>query len=275
MFKPQHIEAKKSLGQHFLTSHVVPGWMCDAAHIAPGDTVLEIGPGTGILTRALLDKGANVIGIEADERAVTALENTFVLEIKSGQLTLHHTDVRTTDLQTIPGLSDRSFKVVANIPYYLSGLLFRIVLEGTVQPQTVIFLVQKEVAKRATTSIASGGKESLLSLSIQAFGQPKYIKTVSRGHFNPPPKVDSAILAIYDIHHERLEGIDIEHFFNILHLGFGQKRKQLLTNLRAQYDRELLVHTFSTITLPETVRAEDVPFEKWLKLTALLPIHTQ
>lgn len=258
-------EHKKSLGQHFLKNDAVPKWMCDAASLAPGETVLEIGPGTGALTKELLKRGVSVIGLEADARAIEVLNETFAEEIASGTLQIHHTDVRTLDLANI-GLRAGKYKVVANIPYYLSGHLFRSFLESDCQPSTLVFLVQREVAKRITASRERGEKESLLSLSVRAYGNPTYIRTVSRGHFNPPPQVDSAIIAITDIHKRNFTSLDEAFFFNLLHLGFGQKRKQLLGNLSAQFDREKVLHNFSTLGLPATVRAEDISIGTWLEL---------
>lgn len=267
----EKFEHKKSLGQHFLNSDVVPRWLCDAADLTPGETVLEIGPGTGALTKALLDRGVTVIALEADQRAITVLEETFADELASNRLVLHHCDVRTLDLHTF-GLTDHSFKVVANIPYYLSGFLFRTLLESTIQPNTLVFLTQKEVAKRACSSNKNGDKESLLSLSVQAFGEARYVKTVSRGHFTPPPKVDSGIIAISHINRTHFDRVDQTLFFIILHLGFGQKRKQLLGNLSATYDRQQLITLFSDIDLPLTIRAEDVSLTHWLQLTQALSV---
>ena len=272
----QKIDAKKSLGQHFLTSDVVPSWMCDAGNLVPDDIVLEIGPGTGVLTKEILKRGAKVIALEADLRAIEVLQETFVNEIADGTLFLIHSDVRTLDLSTLPGISNHSFKVVANIPYYLSGFLFRMFLESDIQPTDLVYLVQKEVAKRIVMDIARGEKESLLSLSVKAYGEPKYVRTVSRGHFTPSPKVDSGIIAIAGITKGNFQNIKESLFFNILHLGFGQKRKQLLGNLSKEYSREELTHIFSTADISVSIRAEDVPLEKWLILVELLSkIDTQ
>ncbi len=260
-------ETKKSLGQHFLTTPTVPKWMCDAASILPGDQVLEIGPGTGILTKEILSRGASVIALEADIRAIEVLNLTFEKEIENKTLTVYHADVRDLDLATIPNLSDHSFKVVANIPYYLSGLLFRIMLESKIQPSLLVYLVQKEVAKRITTDLKRKEKESLLSLSVKAYGEPKYVKTVSRGHFSPAPKVDSGIILVRNITRDNFIGISEDLFFKTLHIGFGQKRKQLIGNLSKFYDRYTLTNIFSTVSLPVSTRAEDVPLEKWLSLS--------
>lgn len=239
--------------------------MCDAADLKAGELVLEIGPGTGALTKEILARGAKIIALEADPRAIEALEQAFPSHIADGQLTVHHGDAREIPFKTL-GLVGKPYKVVSNIPYYISGLLFRSLLEAEFQPKTLVFLVQKEVATR----IARDKKESLLSLSVKIFGTPLYICTVSRGHFTPPPKVDSAIIAITDISRERLEGIDPKAFFELLHIGFGQKRKQLLGNLSAIYDRTVVGEILISLKLPSTVRAEDVSVDSWVKLASLL-----
>ncbi|MEK7639182.1 MAG: 16S rRNA (adenine(1518)-N(6)/adenine(1519)-N(6))-dimethyltransferase RsmA [Patescibacteria group bacterium] len=258
---PQSFQHKKSLGQHFLNSDYVPKLMCDAARLEAGGTVLEIGPGTGILTKELLARGVRVIAVEADARAIAFLEETFPDAIAREELTLHHTDARTLDLQAL-SLRDQAYKVVSNIPYYLSGSLLRQLLDTTTQPNTLVFLIQKELAER----VARSKKESLLSLSVKVFGDPSYIGTIKRGHFTPPPRVDSAILAITNINRNRLGSLSSETFFTILHLGFGSKRKQLLGNLSARWPREALEALFSDLDLPLTIRAEDVPLSTWIPL---------
>jgi len=264
------IEAKKSLGQHFLTSPVVPSWMCNAAGVTEGDIVLEVGPGTGVLTAEILRRGATVIALEADIRAVEALNEAFKKEIEEKQLIVYHTDVRNLSLADIKEIKDHEFKVVANIPYYLSGMLFRIFLESSIQPKCLVFLVQKEVAKRITEDLKAGGKESILSLSVKAYGTPSYVKLVSKGHFTPPPKIDSAIILVQNISRDNFKDVDMSLFFNLLHIGFGQKRKQLLGNLSKHFDRNTLTNIFSTLSLPVSTRAEDVPLQKWLQLATAL-----
>ena len=260
----ERFQHKKSLGQNFLTSDVVPRWLTEAGEVTASDTVLEIGPGTGALTKSLLKTGAVVVAVEADARAVVILETTFASEIAGGKLQLHHLDARTLD---VPSLGLSQFKVVANIPYYLSGFLLRTLLEGEAQPTTLVFLMQKEVVTR----IVRDPKESILSLSVKAFGVPKYIKTVTRGHFNPPPKVDSAILQITNISRDNFTDTDEPAiFFNLLHLGFGQKRKQLLTNFSQVYDRDTLITVFTTLGIALDARAETLPLSIWLELTHIL-----
>lgn len=247
--------------------------MCAAANLKKGEVVLEIGPGTGALTKELLACGAQVVALEADARAIQSLEETFATEIAAGQLTIHHHDARTINPSDF-GLKNLAYKVIANIPYYISGLLFRTMLETSCQPNTLVFLVQKEVAAR----IARDKKESLLSLSIKSYGNPSYIGTVKKGHFTPPPNVDSAIVAIHNISKNAFDTILETDFFELLHLGFGQKRKQLIANLSKKYPRPLLEASFNAVSLPLTARAEDVSKETWLMLAKILlstPVSTE
>lgn len=262
-------ETKKSLGQHFLNSPAVPRLMTEAGEVKSGDLVVEIGPGTGALTRALLATGARVLALEADLRAIDVLNDTFKEEITSGQLRVTHLDARKLDLKSLD-LQDHAFKVIANIPYYLTGQLFRSFLAGEVQPESLVFLVQKEVGKRATVHLDRDEKESLLSLSIKAFGEPKYIKTIGKGHFTPPPKVDSAIVLVANINRERFKDLTPEHFFEVLHLGFGSKRKQLLGNLSQAYPRDLVAKTLVSLGLNIDIRAEDIGIDDWIKIAKSL-----
>ena len=184
-----------------------------------------------------------------------------------------------------------TYKIVANIPYYVTGQVIRKFLEAENQPDSMTLLLQKEVAERI---VAKDGKESLLSLSVKIFGEPKYIQTVKRGSFEPAPNVDSAIIHIADISRKNFEGADAdvdgifeEKFFKLIHAGFAHKRKQLLPNLAALYSKEpqnfsatgkkYLVHdfrgakigladAFEKLNIPAKVRAEDVPLQKWLEL---------
>ena len=261
-------EHKKSLGQNFLTSDVVPKWLTEAGEVTKNDTVLEIGPGTGALTKVLLQTGATVVALEADGRAVVILEELFAEQITSKQLTLIHTDARTLSVGDL-GLTHHHFKVVANIPYYLSGFLLRTFLENTIQPSLLVFLMQKEVVER----IARAPKSSILSLSVQAFGVPKYVKTVTRGHFNPKPNVDSAILRVSDITTSNfVSKMEQDLYFELLHLGFGQKRKQLLSNFAHRYNRSDLEQLFTRLRIKLDARAETLSLTTWLTLTENLII---
>ncbi len=264
------LPAKKSLGQNFLNNPHVPRLMADAGEVSSSDTVLEIGPGTGVLTKELLDRVKKVIAIEADARAIELLGERFAQEIAQKKLILLSGDVRELDFSKL-GLKTGTYKVIANIPYYLSGFLFRTLLEQKIQPSTLVFLVQKEVAER----IARDKKESLLSLSIRAYGTPRYVQTIKKGNFTPQPKIDSAIIAISDISKRRFTTITESSFFTILHEGFKSRRKQLIGNLSEKYGRETVADAFSALKLPLTVRGEDVPLETWLALATTLTIHKE
>jgi len=256
---------KKSLSQNFLTNTHVPEKMADAGDISTKDTVLEIGPGAGALTRVLLARAARVIAVEADLRAVEVLRETFNAEVEQGTLVIHHADMRDVPLENL-GLPCGEYKVVANIPYHLSGILFRLLLSSTCQPSTLVFLIQKEVAAR----IARDPKESLLSLSVKAYGTPTFIGTVGRNNFKPQPRVDSAIIAVNNITKKRFTTLNEAFFFELLHLGFGQKRKQLLGNLRKRFSREVLLTTFASLNIKEDIRAEDIDIETWITLGTAL-----
>lgn len=256
---------KKSLGQHFLNSDYVPKKMCDAGAVGAGDIVLEIGPGTGVLTAEILKRGARVIAVEADQRAIESLKETFAPEIADKQLTIFHHDARQLNMATF-GLQDQQFKVVANIPYYISGLLFRQCLESGIQPTNLVFLVQKEVAER----IARDTKESILSMSVKIFGDPTYICTVKRGHFTPPPAVDSAIVAINNINKLRLQSLPTDVFFTALHAAFGQKRKQIAGNLGVLFNKAEVMSSLTAMGITPTIRAEDLSIDQFLTLITTL-----
>lgn len=242
------------LGQHLLTNPHVSAAVADAAGVQAGTMVLEIGPGKGALTKELLKRSAHVVAVEKDPAMVAVLKDTFANEINTGQLVLIEEDVRTFFEATLAKTMTQPYVVAANIPYYITGEIIRELLTAPVQPNTVALLVQKEVAER----IARSKKESILSLSVKAYGTPKYVSTVKRGNFAPPPKVDSAILAITNISRSNFAGTSEARFFDIVKAGFGQKRKTLAGNLKRVCGDSLGV--------PDKVRAEDVPLATWLGL---------
>src|SRR3989344_4154177 len=166
------IKKKKSLGQHFLTDQTVLQIIIATARLTTNDTVLEIGPGLGNLTKALLATGACVIAVEKDDRLINRLTEKFAAAIKNKQLELIHADL--LDLDLTYKLQATTYKLIANIPYYLTGQIIRQFLTATNQPQSMTLMLQKEVAERI---VAADGKESLLSISVKAYGAPHYIQT--------------------------------------------------------------------------------------------------
>jgi 16S rRNA (adenine1518-N6/adenine1519-N6)-dimethyltransferase len=254
------VKTKKSLGQHFLNSPKIIADIVSAGKVTKTDLVVEIGPGEGVLTGALLETGAQTIVIEKDDRLIPFLEEKFSKEISSGQLKVIHQDILNYDLGEITKIS---YKIIANIPYYITGQIIRMFLETDRQPESMTLLVQKEVAERI---VARDGKESLLSLSVKIYGEPRIVRAVGRGAFNPQPNVDSAVLNIEKISKKKLGGVDEKLFFSVLHAGFAHKRKQLLPNLSSLYKKEDLLKIFEVCKIDPKSRAEDVGLETWVKL---------
>ena len=251
--------AKKSLGQHFLMHRAIAGRIADAARLSKTDTVLEIGPGTGMLTHELLLRAGNVVAVEADGELVKGLREKFERDIQEDRLTLLNKDVRNFSPETLP----QGYALVANIPYYLTGALFEQFLSAQNHPSRIVFLVQKEVAIRA----AREKKESLFSLSLKAYGMPRYLFTVPRGAFRPPPKVDSAVLNIEGISRKNFHNeIGEKHFFRVLKAGFAHKRKLLAGNLKDFGGTELVQAAFAEVDISQTARAEDIALDKWVRL---------
>lgn len=245
------VRAKKSLGQNFLMHAKIAERIARVAGISASDTVFEIGPGTGMLTRELLKLAKKVIALEADTELFRKLQEELAQEIHTGRLELIHGDVRTFDIVSLP----KKYLLVANIPYYITGEIFRMFLTAENQPSSMTLLVQKEVADR----IALSKKENLLSLSVKAYGTPKREFIVPKGAFVPAPKVDSAVISIKNISRKNFKNPGEEkRFFAVIHAAFAHKRKFVRNNLKdAGFDAEMI---------PEKARAEDVSLTAWLKL---------
>lgn len=256
------MRAKQSLGQNFLMHQKTAERIADAAALTPTSVVLEIGPGTGMLTKALLARAGKVIAVEADHELIPVLQETFGEEIQAGKLQLIEGDIRTFELETLP----HGYGVVANIPYYITGEIIRRLLSAAHKPTSVTLLVQKEVAVR----IVRDPKESLLSLSVKVYGQPAYAFTVPRGAFLPAPKVDSAVLCITAIANPFASAKEEERFFEVLHAGFAHKRKRLAKNLEAVAPPGVVSQAFSDLGLGNDVRAETVSLASWQALAAVL-----
>ncbi|MBI5134579.1 MAG: ribosomal RNA small subunit methyltransferase A [Candidatus Taylorbacteria bacterium] len=254
--------AKKSLGQNFLISPRVTGAIADAGDIREGETVLEIGPGKGVLTKALLERGARVVAVEKDDRLIPILHETFSMDVSRGALSIVHGDIMDKDAASL-GLA-KGYKVIANIPYYITGAIARNFLSAEAKPALMVLMVQKEVAERV---IARDGKESILSLSIKAYAKPSLVMSVSRGNFFPIPNVDSAVLKLSDIRSPFANKREEERFFEVVKAGFAQKRKKLLSNLSSVSPKEKLGEMFAELGIGENARAEDFPLDKWLALS--------
>lgn len=264
------MRAKKSLGQHFLKSERALSVIVKTSKVGARDTVLEIGPGMGALTEKLLETGAKVIAIEKDDRFFEFLKQKYETEIRNGKLELIHDDIlnfQTSNLKT--------YKLIANIPYNITGAILKKFLGTDPQPRMMVLLMQKEVAERIITK---NNKESILSISVKVYGTPRYVETVKAGSFAPMPSVNSAIIAIENISKRFFlsaqagQGFTESNFFKMLKTGFKSKRKKLSSNLSTIFDKSKVLETFKKLNLDNNLRAEDVETEIWQKLAQNLLI---
>jgi 16S rRNA (adenine1518-N6/adenine1519-N6)-dimethyltransferase len=250
------------LGQHFLNAQWVARDLVKSVHMRLNEPIIEVGPGKGALTKELLTQGANVIAIEKDTELVPLLNETFKNEIAAEKLRIVEGDIRDVGPEN---LNIETYSVAANIPYYITGEIIRHFLTASRQPRAMALLIQKEVAERI---VARDGKESILSLSVKAYGTPSIVAKVPAGCFNPPPRVDSAILLVEDISRDFFDTISEEDFFKIVKAGFASKRKMLAGNLRGLFGDSASV--LKECGIPEKIRAEDLQLEQWKLLVEKL-----
>ncbi len=271
--KRDGLYARKSLGQHFLKSTSALRQIIEAAHLKPTESVLEIGPGEGVLTRVLLDTGVHVIAIEKDHRAISLLQTRFDSEIQRGQLQILEGDFLKIDLATL-GLRQHDYAVVANIPYYITGAILEKCLEEEPRANRLVLLVQKEVGERI---VARDGKESLLSIAVKVFGQPSIIAKVPRGAFQPPPKVDSAILAVNNVSGIQLQqsALSPKDFFPVLKAGFAHKRKLVRRNLETIWPKAKITRIWNMLNLDLHARAEELQTSDWLAIVRASQEHSE
>lgn len=228
--------------------------------------VVEIGPGKGVLTMALLERFDRVVAIEKDHRMVAFLRETFAKAIETGTLIVIEADVLA---QPVSHYLDAvtPYVVIANIPYYITGAITEHVLADVRLPLAIRFLIQKEVAERM---VARDGAMSILALSVQAYGRVTLVQKVPRGAFVPPPKVDSAIVEIGPLSKHYFQGFDEKLFFDVIKAGFAHKRKYLARNLEAVYEASNITAVFLTLGLSPQVRAETLSTVMWQKLVGEL-----
>lgn len=250
------MKAKKHLGQNFLHDRGALAAVAEAAEVGKGDLVLEIGPGTGNLTEVLIAAGAKVVAIEKDAELLPALRDRFAEALASGQLEIVEGDALEFDTTTLPA---GEYKLVANIPYYLTGAILSRYLGAQRQPSRASVLVQREVALRAA---AREGRESILSVSVKIYGDPRVARKVPAGAFRPIPSVDSAILAVDRISRERLGGVSDARFFEVVRAGFAHPRKLVRRNLEGVVAPEKM----DACGVPEKARAEELSPVTWVCL---------
>lgn len=250
-------QAKKSLGQHWLNDPDTLDDICETALVHEHDTVLEVGPGKGTLTRKLLDKGAHVVAVEVD----TDLYKELVEGSPSPHLTLVNEDILKFDLGLLPA----DYKVVANIPYYLTSHLIRVLTESTNPPKSITLLVQKEVAERIA---AKPGGMSLLSVSAQFYFEVETGNVVPKELFSPEPKVDSQIVHMLRKSSDGRTDIDTKTLFKVVKAGFAGRRKTLLNSLSAglRMDKPAIKSLLERTGISPGDRPQELSIEEWIKL---------
>jgi len=259
LLKAHDLHARKGLAQHFLVDGGVVKKILDAAELSPTDTVIEVGPGLGVLTEELVKASGRVIAIELDQKLAAILQERIAVR----SLVVVNEDVLKTDpSELLKPYGIFEYKVVANLPYYITAPVIRHFLEASLKPRLMVLMVQREVAKQIT---AAPGDMSLLSVSVQFYGSPKIVAKVPARSFYPMPDVDSAVLRIDVNEHPRVAVDDIDAFFRLVKAGFSANRKQIINSLShglgyAKSEVGILLEKAGTE--PQR-RAETLSIEEW------------
>jgi 16S rRNA (adenine1518-N6/adenine1519-N6)-dimethyltransferase len=258
--------AKKSLGQHFLIDSGVLHKVVEAAELSPQDTVIEVGPGLGVLTSELAKRAGRVIAVELDDNLALLLKQTLAW---ASNLTIVHEDVLNVTpsalLRKAAVPLESGYKVVANLPYYITSAVLRHFLEGDTRPGVMVVMVQKEVARAIT---AAPGEMSLLSVAVQFYGDARIVSRVSAHSFFPVPKVDSAILKIRLHPSPFIETDRTGSFFELVRAAFCANRKQLINSLSQglSLPKEDVRPLLETAGIDPMRRAETLAIPEWVKL---------
>lgn len=258
---------KKSLGQHWLHDEATLNYICERSDLSHGDTVLEVGSGTGTLTKKLLAQGVKVVAVEKDE----ALAKNLVKVVKGR--TFHNLrvvpgDILTFDLTQLPA----GYKVVANIPYYLTSNLLQVLSESANPSFMMVLLVQKEVAERIA---AKPGQMSILSVGVQLYYKPELGKVVSAKLFTPPPKVDSQVVILRRRPKPLFKDLNHQKFFQIVKAGFSQRRKKLRGSLSSGLgiSKDRADSLLRSAGVGPNARAQELSLDHWNRLSVLLSEH--
>lgn len=258
-----NLKPKKSLGQNFLKSERALNKIIESGEVGPDDLILEVGPGKGALTEKILEAGASVLAIEKDSDLINFLNEKFSKNIVSGQLKIINEDILKFDEKNCVILQGKNYKVIANIPYYITGEIIRKFLTTENHPKTMVLLVQKEVAERI---VANDKKESILSVSVKAYCDPVFVETVKAGSFVPMPEVDSAIIKFENINKTNFANLDEKLFFEVIKTGFSSKRKMLKGNLKNKFGATLIEKVFEELKFDAKIRAENLKVGDWILL---------
>lgn len=245
--------------QNFLIDETVLPQIIEAADLSSNDTVIEIGPGQGILTKKLCQQAGRVIGIEIDQDLMPGL---LLLKNKYPHFEIYQGDFTTFNWQQL--VLNQSYKIVANIPYHITGMIIRHIFRPTNHlPKQVVLMVQDAVAQKV---IPKKKDHSVLSNLVRLFGQPRYIAKVDKSAFSPAPKVDSAIISIENIQIPRID--DFAQFFRLIKIGFASRRKTLLNNLSAGFkiDKQTAKNLLTQANIDPQRRAQTLSLKEWEEL---------
>ena len=256
------LHTNKGLGQHLLVDRSALRAIVTAAELTATDAVLEVGAGPGTLTVELAQRARRVVAVELDRAILPVLRETTA---PYPNVEILHADLLRVEPATLFGADP--YKLVANLPYYITALTLRHFFEAQHPPQLLVVMVQREVAERMT---AAPGDMSLLSVSVQFYGTPRIVADVPAGAFFPPPKVDSAVVRVEVNPEPALAGAARERFFALAHGGFSEKRKQIHNSL-ARYmrcDPAVVGRWLAAADIAPTRRAQTLSMEEWLRLTS-------
>lgn len=262
------IRPSSDYGQNYLTSPQPIEVMVEAAGVNKKDTIVEVGPGFGVLTFALVDAAEKVIAFEIEKKllpywnTVKKREGIKNLEIIWGNVLY--------EFEKFSGTLPKKYKVVANLPYQITSPILQLFLEAKNKPQSLTIMVQKEVAERIC---AAPGELSVLGLSVQYYGRPEIMAVVSRQYYWPEPKVDSAILKIEVYDTPEVDAAATKNFFHLAKVGFANRRKLLsknLLNVIGKDKKEELKNIFSELGIKDLARAQELSLDQWKKLAKKL-----
>ncbi len=266
------LRARKSLGQHFLINSGVLNKITAAADLTPSDIVIEVGPGPGVLTAELIKSAGYVIAVEVDASMVALLKENFW---EANNLSLITSDILEVDpLELIRQESSRfpenlktstKYKLVANLPYYITQPIIRHFCEASVKPQSLVIMVQKEVAKNI---VAQPGDLSIMAISVQLYGKPQIVDYVPAANFYPVPKVDSALLKIQMYDKPIVEMTSEKNFFKTVKAGFCAARKQVANSLSQGLDipKPEVISLMQAAGVDPQKRAETLSLIEWARL---------
>ena len=266
------LRARKGLGQHFLIDEEVLKLITSAAGLTPADVIMEIGPGLGVLTQELARQAGWVITIELDNKLAANLKQTLAA---FNNVTIINEDVLQIDPQALlqeqgegfpPTISSPfNYKVVANLPYYITSPVLRHFLEASLKPQIMVVMVQKEVAEAI---VAEPGGMSVLSISVQFYCQPEIVSRVPARCFYPAPEVDSAILKVTLYPRPAVDVADEASFFRLVRAGFTTPRKQLGNSLTQGlgWPKAEVLSLLAKADIASQRRAETLALDEWAQL---------